>query len=98
MSNQHKVNHSLLRPQTFLGCDRELCMCLCLICITLGIFNFSIGMVIFLAIVFVVSYLLLIRMAKEDLLYRKVLLKSFKYKQRYVAQAYKYSKTHKHYK
>ncbi len=53
---------------------------------------------VFLAIVFVVSYLLLMRMAKEDLLYRKVLLKSFKYKQRYVAQAYKYSKTHKHYK
>ena len=98
MSTQHKVNHSLLRPQTFLGCDRELCMCLCLICISLGIFKFSIAMIIFLAIIFVASFMLLIKMAKEDLLLRKVILKSFKYKKNYAAKAFRYSKIHKRYK
>jgi len=55
-------------------------------------------MIIFLAIIFVASFMLLMKMAKEDLLLRKVILKSFKYKKNYAAKAFRYSKIHKRYK
>ena len=55
-------------------------------------------MIIFLAIIFVASFMLLMKMAKEDLLLRKVILKSFKYKKNYAAKDFRYSKIHKRYK
>lgn len=84
----HQIHHSLLRKQTFLGCDRELCMFLCLLCLIICFFSFSVICIVLSLLIFIFGYLLLMKMAKEDLYLRKIYLRNIRYLDYYTAQKY----------
>src|SRR5574344_665687 len=94
---KHKIHHSLLRTQTFLGCDRHLCMLLFFICTVLGIFSFSVIGVFISASISSIGFFFLSNMAKKDLKIRTLYLRNRKYKSFYSAQGYIYSKQKKKY-
>lgn len=83
---KHPIYQSVLRKQSFLGCDRELCMLLVFITIVGSIFSFSLIATIMFLVVFTVLYLCLLKMAKDDLFLRKVYLKNIRYRPYYLAQ------------
>lgn len=89
---KHPIYQSVLRKQSFLGCDRELCMILVFITIVGSIFSFSLVAALVFLLIFAVLYLCLLKMAKEDLFLRKVYLKNIRYKPYYLAQKPYYSK------
>ena len=89
---KHPIYQSVLRKQSFLGCDRELCMLLVFITIVGSIFSFSLVATVVLLLVFIVLYLCLLKMAKDDLYLRKVYLKNIRYKPYYLAQKTHYSR------
>ncbi len=89
---KHPIYQSVLRKQSFLGCDRELCMLLVFITIVGSIFSFSLVATVVLLLVFIVLYLCLLKMAKDDLYLRKVYLKNIRYKPYYLAQKTYYSR------
>ncbi len=89
---KHPIYQSVLRKQSFLGCDRELCMLLVFITIVGSIFSFSLVATVVLLLVFIMLYLCLLKMAKDDLYLRKVYLKNIRYKPYYLAQKTYYSR------
>ncbi len=89
---KHPIYQSVLRKQSFLGCDRELCMLLVFITIVGCIFSFSLVATVVLLLVFIVLYLCLLKMAKDDLYLRKVYLKNIRYKPYYLAHKTYYSR------
>ena len=89
---KHPIYQSVLRKQSFLGCDRELCMLLVFITIVGSIFSFSLVATVVLLLVFIVLYLCLLKMAKDDLYLRKVYLKNIRYKPYYLEQKTYYSR------
>ena len=89
---KHPIYQSVLRKQSFLGCDRELCMLLVFITIVGSIFSFSLVATVVLLLVFIVLYLCLLKMAKDDLYLRKVYLKNIRYKPYYLSQKTYYSR------
>ncbi|MGN1281967.1 MAG: conjugal transfer protein TrbD [Succinivibrio sp.] len=86
--NSHQIHHSLLRRQTFLGCDRELCMLLCFVCLIICIFSFSVFCIVLSLMMFASGYLLLLKMAKEDLFLRRIYMRNIRYQEFYTAQKY----------
>lgn len=89
---KHPIYQSVLRKQSFLGCDRELCMLLVFITIVGSIFSFSLVAALVFLLIFAVLYLCLLKMAKEDLFLRKVYLKNIRYNPYYLAQKPYYSR------
>ena len=89
---KHPIYQSVLRKQSFLGCDRELCMLLVFITIVGSIFSFSLVATVVLLLVFIVLYLCLLKMAKDDLYLRKVYLKNIRYKPYYIKKKTYYSR------
>ena len=89
---KHPIYQSVLRKQSFLGCDRELCMLLVFITIVGSIFSFSLVATVVLLLVFIVLYKKKKKMAKDDLYLRKVYLKNIRYKPYNMKQKTYYSR------
>lgn len=82
------IHKSLLRLQTFLGCDRELCMLMLMVAITIAISNLSAESITLATLFFICGFFLLHKMAKSDILLRQVYLRYLRYQLFYSAQAY----------
>ena len=83
----HTVHRSLLRPQTFLGCERKPCMLHLFVCLIIGVCSFSLkGIVLSLAIA-VTGYVLLLKIGKEDLMFSRIYVRSLKYRGLYRGKA-----------
>ena len=83
----HPIFKSLLREQTFLGCERPLCMMLIFVCMIFGLYSFSLaGSILALASAFA-GWLFLVRMAREDLKYRYLFMRNIRYSKYYLAQS-----------
>ncbi len=76
----HSVHRSLLRVQTFLGCERKPCMLHFFLCLTIGVCSFSLKGVLVACALALVGYLLLLRMAREDLMFTRIYARSLKYR------------------
>lgn len=85
--HKHQIYKALIQPQTFLGCERELCMFLILICIALIFSSTDLLVAVLSAILFIVGFYLLRLMADHDLMLRKVYLKQLKYAPFYTAHS-----------
>lgn len=97
MSATHHVCQALLRPQTFLGCDRELAMTLTFFCVGLSTASadpYVAGMAL---ITFLTGIWLLRLMARHDLLLRHVYLRQLRYRRFYRAAATVLSPTFRKY-
>ncbi len=90
-----KIHHSLLRHQTFLGVDRELCMILSVISITIGITQLSVKSIITAIVIFLCGFYLLRKMAQKDLLLRKIYLRYQKYDRIYEPQAHSFKSNYR---
>lgn len=77
-----KVYRSLLLPNRFFGCDRELTMLLTLVCIAVPVLSTSLLTIILCLFCFTAGMLLLRTMAKNDPLYRQVYLRFIRYSSR----------------
>lgn len=74
-----KVYRSLLLPNRFLGCDRELTMLLTLVCIAVPVLSASLLNVVLCICCFGAGLLMLRAMARNDPLYRQVYLRFMRY-------------------
>lgn len=86
MVTRHKTIKAIMEHQKFLGCDRELTMSLILICIALSISSMSFFVCLIALMLYILCQALLYKMAKHDLILRKVYLRHLKYKSFYKAQ------------
>ena len=97
MAKQHQIYQSVLRKHSFLGCDRELCMMLCLLSGVIAVFSSCIIGALCAVLYFVIGYFLLRAVAKYDLHIRKIYMRNIKYKKLYLAQTMETSPTLKRY-
>lgn len=83
------IHHSLTRPQTILGCDRELFLSLLIVCALLivptGIMKGQMHAVIFCVVLWIGGQIGLAAMGKRDPQMRHVFMRSLKYKSSYLA-------------
>lgn len=92
MITRHKTIKAIMEHQKFLGCDRELTMSLILVCIALSISSMSFWVFLLALMLYILCQTLLYKMAKHDLILRKVYLRHLKYKSFYKAQGYSLDK------
>ena len=86
MFEKRPIHQSLLRSQSFLGCDRELTMFLVFITLTISLSTLNLKSCLLGLISFITGFFFLHLMAKNDLLLRKIYLRYFRYKKFYLAQ------------
>ncbi len=84
---KNPVYLALQQRQQFLGCDRELCLTLLLICFALGFCAASLQAALLCLIIFGAGFFLLRQMGKSDLMLRQVFIRQLFYKTHYDAQA-----------
>ncbi|EFY06956.1 VirB3 family type IV secretion system protein [Succinatimonas hippei] len=84
--NRHQIYKALIQKQTFLGCERSLCMFLILICIALVLSSADILVSLMSGCLFICGFYLLRIMSEHDLMLSKVYLKQLKYAAFYLAQ------------
>lgn len=94
----HKIYKFGWRPVLFLGADRELTLCLGLICGVVIFYSFSPIPIILALSVFLISHYLFRLMAKTDPLMRKVYLKHIKYQSFYPAKSSFFCQSNRIYK
>lgn len=83
MKKRNHIYRSLLRRQLFLGCDRELCMMLILLCLLSGFLSSSpLGIVLSISC-FVAGFIALRAAALKDPLWRQVYLRALRYRDFY---------------
>ncbi|MBO6259161.1 MAG: VirB3 family type IV secretion system protein [Succinivibrio sp.] len=77
-----KVYRSLLLPNRFLGCDRELTMLLTLMCIAVPVLSASLLNAVLCLFCFGAGLMMLKTMSRKDPLYRQVYLRFLRYSSR----------------
>ena len=92
MIKRHKSVQALLEHQKFLGTDRELTMFMLLILIAINMIALSISVTLISLVLFALCYGLLYTMARNDLLLRKVYIRSLRYSSHYRAQGLMFDK------
>ncbi len=86
MALKSKVCEAIVTEQTFLGCDRELCMTLTFFCVGLAFCSADLLIALISLLTFLVGLYFLRLMAKNDLRLRQVYLRQLKYRPYYKAQ------------
>ncbi len=81
-----RVFGSLLRPNLFMGCDRELIMCAALLCTVTWYMLMSVAGTVVCALIFGTCLYILRRLAEEDPLYSRVHIRAMRLKRFYKAQ------------
>lgn len=83
------IHHSLTRPQTIMGCDRELYLSLIIVCALLvvpsGVMRGQVYPVVMGIALWIGGQLGLTKMGKLDAMMRHVFMRSLKYRRRYFA-------------
>lgn len=89
--NGAPIHHSLTRPNMIMGCDRELYLCMIVICALFlgpgGIMKGSIPAIIMGVLLWIVGQRALAAMGKKDARLRHAYIRSLKYKNYYPASS-----------
>ena len=85
MGTKHDIYQSLIRNQTFLLADRQLCMSLLFLCIVIASISLSIKGFLLSFFLFCLGYTALYLMQLNDPLLFKVYMRNIRYKENYLA-------------
>ena len=91
--NEHQIYKALIQKQTFLGCERGLCMFLILICIALILSSTDLIVSLMSICLFFCGFYMLRLMSEHDLMLSKVYLRQFKYARFYLASGHDLNKS-----
>ena len=86
--NEHQIYKALIQKQTFLGCERSLCMFLILICVALILSSTDLIVSLMSFVLFLCGFYMLRLMSEHDLMLSKVYLRQLKYAPFYLASGH----------
>ena len=85
MGDKHDIYQSLIRSQTFLLADRQLCMSLLFLCIVTACISLSVKGFLLSCVLFFAGYTILYLMQQSDPLLFKDYMRNIRYKEQYLA-------------
>ncbi len=94
---KHHIYQALQQRQQILGCDRELCLTLLLLCFALGFGAASWQTVLLCLLIFLGGFYLLRQMGKADLMMRQIFIRQLFYRPYYRAHSGMWSRGGKRY-